>query len=249
MSDFQSIILCATPRSGSTMLCDLMTATGVLGRPASYYRPESISDWARQLGDDTEVGGAEFERAYLAAIRAHGTDASGTFGLRVMWDTMDGLTDRLSSIFPDAQSDAALFDTAFGRPLYVHLVREDKVAQAVSLVRAEQSGLWHLASDGSVRQGAKETKPNQYDARAIEKEIAALTRDDAAWQSWFAAHNLKPVSVDYENLASDQRSEVTTILKAVGENTALAEELEPATAKIADAESQSWIERFRQERS
>ncbi|MAN61992.1 MAG: hypothetical protein CMI60_08585 [Parvibaculum sp.] len=49
MSQYQSIILCANPRSGSTMLCDLMAATGVLGKPQSFYRPESITLWTQQL--------------------------------------------------------------------------------------------------------------------------------------------------------------------------------------------------------
>ncbi len=231
------------------MLCDLMTATGVLGRPASYYRPESIADWSRQLGVDTEVSDVEFERAYLKAIRSRGTDASGMLGLRVMWDTLEGLIGRLSSIFPDAQSDAALLETAFGRPLYVQLVREDKVAQAVSLVRAEQSGLWHLASDGSVRQGVRNPKPNHYDAKSIEKEVAALVHDDAAWQRWFTAQNIEPVPVTYEELSKDPRAVIATILQALGAGTSLAKDIEPATAKIADAESRNWIERFRKERS
>tara|TARA_R110002096_G_scaffold352404_3_gene545377 strand:+ start:1500 stop:1622 length:123 start_codon:yes stop_codon:yes gene_type:complete len=31
------------------MLCDLMAATGVLGKPQSFYRPESITLWTQQL--------------------------------------------------------------------------------------------------------------------------------------------------------------------------------------------------------
>ncbi len=227
------------------MLCDLMAATGVLGRPASYYRPESIPDWSDRLGVDTVVSNADFERAYLAAIQEHGTDASGMFGLRVMWDTIEGLIDRLSPIFTEERSDVALFETAFGKSVYLHLMREDKVAQAVSLVRAEQSGLWHLASDGSVRQGARNPKPNRYDAIAIEKEVAALTRDETAWQNWFTAQNIPPVPITYEELATNPQSVMATILSAIGKDTSIAQTIEPITAKLADAESQSWIEKFR----
>ena len=139
------------------MLCDLMAATGVLGRPASYYRSQSITDWAERLGvaKNVEIGSEEFECAYLTSIRNHGTDASGMFGLRLMWDTVEGLVERLGKIYPDAPSDHALFERAFGQPVYVSLIREDTVAQAVSLVRAKQSGQWHFASDGSARQLAE----------------------------------------------------------------------------------------------
>ena len=35
---------------------------------------------------------------------------------------------------------------------YLHLSREDKLAQAVSDLKAEQSGLWHVFTDGSERE-------------------------------------------------------------------------------------------------
>ncbi len=249
MPKYQSIILCANPRSGSTMLCDLMASTGVLGKPQSFYRPQSIPDWAERLGvdDDHAPGSIEFERSYLAAIRKHGTDASGMFGLRLMWDSVEGLVDRLSSVFGDQLGDAALFERAFDQPLYINLVREDKVAQAVSLIRAEQSGQWHLSADGSVRQGLGEPLPVTYDAQAIEKEIASLTRVDAAWQTWFAAQDLSPLQVTYEDLARDPESVLRSLLTAVDRDPAMARDVEPATSKMADAESKQWIERYRSE--
>jgi LPS sulfotransferase NodH len=249
MTEFQSIILCANPRSGSTMLCDLMAATGVLGRPQSFYRPESISEWAKLLGVDDEPANrsVDFERAYLAAIRKHGIDASGIFGLRLMWDTVEGLVDRLSPLVPDHQSDTDLFERAFGCPLYIHLVREDKVAQAVSLVRAKQSGQWHLSSDGTVRQGIEEPLPVIYDVQAIEKEIASLTQDDAAWQTWFAAQGLSRLEITYEDLAREPQTVVADILKRSGHDPAISQTIEPATAKMADQESRQWIERYRRE--
>lgn len=247
MSGLRSIILCVNPRSGSTMLCDLMAATDVLGKPQSFYRPESIADWAARLGINHESGSEEFETAYLAAIRKEGSDATGTFGLRLMWDTMAGLVDRLSPLFPDPQNGVDLFESAFGHPLYVHLVREDKVAQAVSLVRAKPSGQWHLASDGSIRQGAKHASPITYDAQAIRQEINSLTQDDAAWEKWFAAQRLLPLQVTYEGLASDPQSVLRYLLAAMDHDPALARDVEPATSKMADDESRQWIERYRYE--
>jgi LPS sulfotransferase NodH len=44
----------------------------------------------------------------------------------------------LSVIQPDPLDDAAQFELAFGKPLYIHLSRQDKVAQAVSLLEAQQ---------------------------------------------------------------------------------------------------------------
>ncbi|MEO1276167.1 MAG: Stf0 family sulfotransferase, partial [Pseudomonadota bacterium] len=49
-----SYIVCATPRSGSTMLCDLLAASDA-GRPASLFREESIPSYARRFGIDESI--------------------------------------------------------------------------------------------------------------------------------------------------------------------------------------------------
>ena len=69
MEKFDAYIICATPGSGSTLLCDLLTDTGVAGHPNSFFRRESISDWAQYFNvsvsewDDEH----EFDQSYLAA--------------------------------------------------------------------------------------------------------------------------------------------------------------------------------------
>lgn len=66
-------IICGTPRSGSTLLCDMLTDSGA-GRPASYFRREDIGKWADRLGVDLDPMSdpAGFDRAYLAAVRQRG---------------------------------------------------------------------------------------------------------------------------------------------------------------------------------
>lgn len=249
MRKHQSIIICANPRSGSTLLCDLLASTGVAGKPASFYRKQSISDWARQLDVATskKMETPEFERAYLAAILKEGTGDTGVFGLRLMWDTVERLTGCLRLIYPDALNDLALFECAFGQPLYLSLIRQNKVAQAVSLVKASQSGLWHLASDGSERQRSKEHEHPAYDSDAIGAEVAALTKEDAAWQEWFVQQGIAPLCISYEDLVKNPQAMLAKILTVLGQDTNLAENLEPATARMADEESERWIKRYRSE--
>ena len=80
-----------------------------------------------------------------------GAGDTGVFGLRVMWGTVGELCERLSPLRPDL-SGGALLESLFGPLVYVHVSRTDKVAQTISLLKAEQSGLWHVAADGSERQ-------------------------------------------------------------------------------------------------
>ena len=67
-----SYFICATPRSGSTLLCDLLARTGVAGNPESYFRRQSIPYWARELkvaGDDQSTE-PTIDRAFIAAVKA-----------------------------------------------------------------------------------------------------------------------------------------------------------------------------------
>jgi LPS sulfotransferase NodH len=56
---YDSLIICATPRSGTTLLCDLLAETGVTGTPNSFYRAESVANFTRRLG---VADGPDFER-------------------------------------------------------------------------------------------------------------------------------------------------------------------------------------------
>ena len=54
MTPEQSYIICTSPRSGGTLLCTLLTDTGLAGAPESlFYLPE-VEDWARRLGVPSE---------------------------------------------------------------------------------------------------------------------------------------------------------------------------------------------------
>ena len=241
--------LCATPRSGTTLLCDLLSGAGQAGRPQSYYRRQDIerraAAWGLRPGDFPDP--REFDLAYLRAVLRDGTGETGVFGLRIMWGTVGELAERLRWLHPHATT-AALFEKIFGPLVYVHVSRRDKVAQAISLLKAEQSGLWHVAADGSERQRAAPPAPVRYDADRIAELVGDLECDDEAWNRFFATHGIAPVRLEYEALADCPRAELQKVLVALRLPPELADSLSAQTSKMADRESVAWAERFRRER-
>jgi LPS sulfotransferase NodH len=242
---FDSYIICATPRSGSTLLCDLLKETGVAGRPDSFYRSQSIADYAKRL---SVAPGPDFERRYLAAVVAAGTGDTGMFGMRVMWPTMPELAERLAALFPALTTETDRLAAVFGTPRYIHLERKDKVAQAVSRARAEQSGLWHRHADGSERERVKDDRPPVYDAAQLTAFVAEAEAHNAAWEAWFAAGQIEPLRLSYEELAADPPGTLAKVLSTLGLNAGIAQTVKPRTARMADTESLSWAARFGAER-
>lgn len=249
MAHHLSYFLCATPRSGTTLLCDLLSATGRAGRPQSYYRRQDIDRRAEAYGlrAGRFASAADFERAYLDAVLREGAGETGVFGLRVMWGTVAEMAERLRPICAH-EDPADLFEALFGPLVYVHVSRRDKVAQAISLLKAEQSGLWHLAADGSERQRSAPPSATRYDADRIAALVDELERDDASWDAFFAQRRIAPVRIAYEALSEAPRSELEKILLALSLPTELAAGVTAGTAKMADAESIAWAGRFREAR-
>ena len=234
--------ICATPRSGSTLLCDLLYATGMSGRPNSFYRRESIPDYVKYLDVPPDPEG--FDQAYLSAILRHGTAGTGMFGLRQMWDHKAEMVLALRRLFPDLPDDLARFRAAFGDVKYIYLSRTDKVAQAVSRAKAEQSGLWHKYADGSVREQFDRFQEPVYNPELIRELLDEAEHDGQQWEDWFRYHNIEPLRVTYENLAADPQAALDRILQAF--------DVAPAKAviksqKLAGKENSDWIMRFRSE--
>ncbi len=165
----------------------------------------------------------------------------------MMWENVAGLSERLKDFFPGLKSDSARFQSAFGPLCYLHLSREDKIAQAVSLLKAEQSGLWHVNADGTERERLKPEQSPVYDSGLLSEFVATLEKHDLAWRRWFAEQEINPIHVTYGSLSSEPQTVLANVLSSLGLEPSKAREVEPGTAKLADSESCEWAIRFRKE--
>jgi trehalose 2-sulfotransferase len=131
-------LLCATPRTGSTLLCGLLASTQLAGNPDSYFRQPDLLDRAERWGIPIEPNGTFSYRDFVGTAIAAGSGRNGVFGARVMWGTMELLVEGLRGSDHSLDSDLDVLQRTFGPTLLIHLQREDVVAQAVSWMKAEQ---------------------------------------------------------------------------------------------------------------
>ncbi len=228
------------------MLCGLLASTKTAGDPHSFYRRQNIAEWAEEwhLPHPDTMSAHQFDVAYLeAAIRA-GKGGTSVFGLRLMRENLGELSAILDRIFPDLPSDKARFEKAFGHVLYIHLSREDKLAQAVSLVKAEQTGLWHIAPDGTEIERTAPPKEPQYNFERIKREVTELETYDAGWNTWFAEQNITPLRVRYERLSSNPSATLLSICEALGVQAPNADDVRPGVGKLSDETSLDWMRRY-----
>jgi LPS sulfotransferase NodH len=178
MKPERSYIVCATPRSGSTLVCHALGETGVAGRPEEYFealrhsgrprRPEeyflgvedqSIRDHLgeRGIGSDPPPRSPLWSRAaydrYLEWAFEAGTTPNGVFGAKLMWGYFGDFVSLVRNI--PAYRDvplAELLSDVFPELTFVRIVRANKVRQAVSLWKAVQTATWRedQASAGAI---------------------------------------------------------------------------------------------------
>lgn len=242
-----SYVLCSNPRSGTTLLCDMLARTGVAGNPNSFFRQKSLQDWC----DDWNVAGpvdpedSDFTKRYFTAMLAEGRGTTPVFGLRLMGPDLRLACDWLTRAYSGQPSDASAFEAVFGPVRFIHLSRADKLAEAVSYIRAEQTGLWHQRPDGSALEQIDPTAPAGYDADAIMHRMNELARFDTDWEAWFAAEKIMPLRISYEALAEDPQRILAQVLGFIGQDTRHASSIEPGVRKLADATNAAWIARYR----
>jgi LPS sulfotransferase NodH len=264
----RSYLVCATPRSGSTLLCHLLEATGVAGHPAEYFealrqsglprRPEEYFDPERHANIVERLAFremlAEGERRtpnplwepdtydrYLDWALQEGTTPNGVFGAKLMWGYLGDFAQLLRGIEGMGGLPVPeLLDRVFPNVSYVQITRRDKVRQAVSLWKAVQTRAWR--HDGR-RNPGRAVEP-EFSFRAINYLVRLLTAHDASWDAYFLGLGIQPLKVTYEELAEAPAPVVGRVLAHLGIDApdgAMPER--PKLEAQADALSEDWVRR------
>lgn len=198
----RSLVLCAAPRTGSTLLCELLTGTEVMGYPKEPFAPASLAACCEAWG--TPGPDVDLD-AYLRAALRNGTSPDGTFSTKVMWEHLDGLR-RWSG-----RRRVAEVLALFPRPHALLLTRRDKVAAAVSWVRASTTGAWSRTG------GSDRPRPGTVDVDRISSAHRAQHAAEQGWRALLAARPDVPMAtVAYEDLADDHEGAVATAARLLG---------------------------------
>jgi len=236
------VVIAANPRSGSSLLAAGLTAAGVFASAVEHANPYRLS-WNLGIPGSIRrrVRGSFFavdrarDRTIAAALQRVASDnltADGTFGLKIMWQQFERQ-------FLNRGLDLDLF----GAPIeWIRIRREDRLREAVSYLRAEQSGVWK--SEGPGTRGTRPAGP-VYDPARIAELLSRFTADESGWDRYLSARRARPLEITYEQL--DRTYEVTMrlVLDHVGATTAPVPVRQ--LRRQADELSEEWVERYRSE--
>ncbi len=260
-------LVCATQRSGSTLLCELLKTTGVAGRPEEYFEAERDTGAPPHPGRYLEglpptgagiradptpphapayssLQGIDDYRDHLERTFRAGTTENGVFGAKLMLNQLPELQGLVGGLPEYAGlDDGALLARLFGDARYVWVSRHDTVRQAVSLWRALQTRRWRGA-------GAAGPAALRYSYGGIDHLRRWFEGSDDGWRAHFARYGIEPLRLGYENdLTRDPEATVRAVLDFIGVCAPAGWAPAPATERQADALSEEWVRRYHRDRA
>lgn len=245
------IIVAASPRTGSSLLSEALTATGMAGTAQEYINPTTLLRdpfgvgpvrWTlrghvgrarRRWSGDPRSNRAVPERftrssvvSVLDNVERRWVGDDGVLSMKTMWGD-----------YRRMMLDKRLDVSYWGAPVsWVWIRREDRVRQAVSWSRALQTQDWN-------GRGERPSVSPEYDRRHLEMCIRMGDRDEAGWRDYFAASSGRsPLMVTYEELSSEYEATMSTVFDHLGLSGAVVPP--PPLQRMADEVNDQWVERL-----
>ncbi len=249
MQPHTSYLVCGTPRSGSSLLCEALVTTGIAGRPEEYFQPANEIIWKERWGTSTYAD-------YLARTIEHCTTPNGVFGVKMMWGYFDHFL-RAVSQMPDYTKRKlparTMLHSIFPNLHYIWIRRRDTLRQAVSQAKAMQTNQWVIRGEhtGIVGAGLAPAlaRPAVHKPAFSFMQIDFLAQEieshNAAWQRFFAHNGIHPLVIVYEDFVARYQETVREALGRLGLPDAQTLEVASvALKKQADELSEQWVQRY-----
>lgn len=176
-----------TPRSGSTLLTEILSGTGKLGYPVEFFQ----SDWVRWLSPVFSDVFPKFEQLITQGFKSE----NGVFGVEIQ----DFLFAGEQQFFADLEQWRVIY-----------LKRENLLAQAVSFARAHALKVWHHFGKAESRQ------ETPIDRKTIIDAINMLLKMEQSFEQTFRERQIEPLVLSYEELIAAPPTQVARVAEHIG---------------------------------
>lgn len=180
------VFLCFTNRCGSNYLAELLASTAALNRAEEVFNGDTIVAHVRAQG--------------LSSLSAYLDFLCRRLGLGGRFLSKIGLEQLLML------TEAGLLDQIGDRAQFLLIERQDKLAQAISLLVAIQTQQW--TSRHSRRMGDEALV---YDRHILTQQQALIAQQNFGFYRFFASNGIVPKHIAYEQLVEAPGAMITDI--------------------------------------
>jgi LPS sulfotransferase NodH len=225
----RTYLLASVPRAGSTYFSHLLWRTGCLGAPLEYLNFEPAGPYG------FAANSPETQRRLWRSVLRRRCSPNGVFALKAFPPQLDHLQRNNPSLLEEVLATVL----PRGQSRVVFLRRRDRLAQAVSYARADQSGVWRKEQE-------KAAAPMpEYSDEALEAAERGIAHQEAGWEQMFEALKIDPLTVWHEDALADGAAVAQSVADYVNVTIeASAAVAVPAVEKQSEGNSREWAERF-----
>jgi len=205
-----SYMICGPRRTGTTHLCQLLWATNQLGKPFEYQLPENKGAILQRM---------PLGVSYWDFLRQQRTTPNGVFAFK---EVAPGQY-LARNLIPDKM---------------IYITRRDEIAQAVSLMVANQTGAFFSFQE--------DKREPAYDYDAILNNMIHIQEVKRQWEEIFQKEDITPLRLVYEEINTDTLALIADFI-GIDFDTSLVTTTAPRIKKQGGSVNKEWATRFRSE--
>ncbi|MEM7574895.1 MAG: Stf0 family sulfotransferase [Bacteroidota bacterium] len=263
-----------SPRTGSTLLCELLTSTKAAGRPQEHFNIEAENGIGMAQKYKVSNYAELRQKIWDLGATPNGVCAVKSSLFAARWDplceemkallledgNLPGTSDpdfvppaltvgpNLRGTFGPAEvqknSFQVLWGDLFPNCKHIFLSRRNKVRQAVSWWKAIKNESWHLR-EGENQQDDAAFYEQHYDFDALSHLFREAVLREAATQAYFLENDIQPFNLFYEDFIQDISGTIQRIFRYLDLELVNLAEIKSSLRRTATDNSEIWVQRFR----
>jgi LPS sulfotransferase NodH len=209
------------------MLCDVLTQSGVAGRPNEFFHRRALAD-AGQV--DRSL--SDLQNHFKSCIATSRTP-NGVFGMKLHFN-------QFANLFAEQRfglKAGAAFLSGFQKFILVY--RRDKVLQAISEMLAGETKVWN--STEVAMRGRNGRDYAEGDTVTISRIMNRLITEEQSWRDIMRQIERVPLEIAYEDMVADTEGAIANVFAELGLD--VKESVAPQTQKIADENAALMLKR------
>jgi LPS sulfotransferase NodH len=215
------LVLFSTPRSGSTLLCDMLYKNNIC-IPHEYFQ---IDDYlpllAKQWG--CIKNNALNKQQFINNLIKKRTSPKGWLGINLHGEHLP-IFSSFKAFFPEVNYH------------YIHIVRDNSLSQAISYEIAIQTGKWSSFFNSNIEP--------EYSYKGIENKLHRINEQNNLIKSYIQSNKIDCMTLHYEDLAKNPISELSKIFSSsILDNVSAETSLKKQSSSI----NNKWLETFSRE--
>lgn len=215
----KSLVVLATPRCGSTLFCDVLSRTGLIGLCEEWFNYEYFAAYQKVMGLECFTF-----RNYFRFVISKTIGDSGVFAIKMHIPQIAAMKRDFDFVYSDMNFDHS-----------VYLYRKDKIAQAVSLVKA--------IAKNQFRFDETPTEDQKFDMYDIAKYMTNVISQDKSFNMEMAENTDSKYAYEDFCQLEENRHIYDEVLKALGKEPPK-ESYTTRLKKQGDSHSKMWAVSF-----